>query len=76
MMNGGATVPKTRWMHTDEVKRAALILGIIEDYSRASVFKVNLILKRRLADERIVKEKHGERQTSPAFYAALLDCED
>ena len=56
MMNGGATVPKTRWMHTDEVKRAALILGIIEDYSRASVFKVNLILKRRLADERIVKE--------------------
>ena len=71
----GETVTTTRWMHTNEVMRAALVLGIIDDYSHASIFKVDSILKQRLADERIVKDKHGPHRNSPAFYAAVLEGE-
>ena len=74
-LTSGETVTTTRWMHTNEVMRAALIPGIIDDYSHASFFKVEGILKQRLTDERIVKDKHGPQSNSPAFYAAVLEGE-
>lgn len=72
LLPNGTEVDTTRWMHTNEVVRAALVLGLIEDYSLTSVFKVERLLKERLAGERIVKRKEGESRSSPAFYAAVL----
>jgi hypothetical protein len=66
-------VTTTRWMHTNEVMRAALILGIIPDYELASIYKVERLLKERLADNKVVKDKQGPHRNSPAFYAAVLD---
>jgi hypothetical protein len=62
----------TREMRTNEVYRAAVIFGIISDYSPESIFKVEKILKEQLAAGKIVKRKDGASRTSPAWYAAKI----
>jgi rhamnogalacturonyl hydrolase YesR len=58
----------TRTIRWHEIARAALVLGIIEDYSKGSIFKLRALLVRQLEAGRTV-------QTSRGRYAAVLSDE-
>ena len=60
------------------IATAAVILGIVPDYSRGSMFKLNAMLMDRKAKGLVDKRKENEDwQGSPAFYKAkYFDKED
>jgi hypothetical protein len=62
----------TRPMKTTEILRAAVILGIIPSYEGQQFWKIEAILKERLAAGKIVKEKRGPSRSSPTSYRAVL----
>lgn len=60
-----------RW--TDEVRwsdlaRSAIILGIVPDDSKRSMFAVRAILKARIKSGKVKRRKEGKAQSARAFY--------
>ena len=60
----------TKEMTRTEVGRAAIILGIIPDAEKANEFKLDELLKERIAQGEVHLRKTGNSQTSPAYYSA------
>jgi hypothetical protein len=52
--------------------RAAVILGIIDSYNKENNLKIAELLKKQVADGRVIKKKGGTAQSSAAWYAAKL----
>jgi hypothetical protein len=61
----------TRWMRPHEIKRAALILGVIDKDDKAGAWKIEKILKEREAAHKILKKKAGTARNAPAAYCAV-----
>jgi hypothetical protein len=71
----------TRWLTCDEIARAALILGVIPDYSKGNKFRLNAILRKRVAEGLVQKRKAGPAQNAKAeyrskLYTAIIDEKD
>ena len=62
----------TREIRWHEISRAALILGIVPDYSKASMRKVADMLAARVASGEVQKRKMGTAQSAAAYYRANL----
>jgi hypothetical protein len=60
-------------MRWHEVCRAALILGVIDDYDQGSTFKLRELCLKRVAEGKVVVEKLGEGQTAPSIWRAYTD---
>ena len=64
---------RSRPLRTGAVMAAAVMLGIIDGYGKANMYKVNKILKRRIRDGFVEKEKLGKGgRTSPTNYRAIV----
>ena len=63
---------RTRELQWHKIARAALILGIVPDYSKGSMTKVADMLKAQVDAGRVTKRKEGDYQGAPAFYSAKL----
>jgi hypothetical protein len=58
----------TREMRWHEIARAALILGIVPDYSQASMRRLSNSLNARVLSGAVKKRKSGNAQSAAAFY--------
>ena len=50
------------------IATAALILGVVPDYSKGSMLQVSNMLKQRMAKNLVNKRKEGTSQSAPAWY--------
>jgi hypothetical protein len=62
----------TRFVQWNVLCRAAVILGIIDSYNKENNLKIAELLKKQVADGRVIKKKGGTAQSSAAWYAAKL----
>ena len=67
---------ETRKLSSGDLKAAAYLLGIIDDYSLASVHKVNGMAEAQIAKGRTFKSKAGPRQNDKTQYWAKVDPRD
>jgi hypothetical protein len=67
---------RTREMRWHEVPRAALILGVVPDYSKESMLKVAGMVQAGVDADRVFKRKDGEHQAAAAYYSAKLRGEE
>jgi hypothetical protein len=65
-------IRKTKPMRWNHVGRAAIILGIASDVSKAEMLKVAKILKRRVKEGKIEKIKKSPAQSSEAWYVGRM----
>jgi hypothetical protein len=65
-----ATKTWTRWQPWNEIARAAVILGIVPDISKASMMHLSDILRKRVEDGSVQKRKAGTAQSAKAEYRA------
>ncbi|MFZ0853654.1 MAG: hypothetical protein WAO08_31215 [Hyphomicrobiaceae bacterium] len=66
----------TKW--TDEMRwgaiaQAAVILGIVPDFSKDSMLKVSDMLKAREEQQLVKNRKEGEHQGAPSWYQAKFE---
>ena len=72
MKNAETTPTHSDWMRAHEVKRAALILGLIPDYGKGNCLQVQKILKEQIAKGRVQKRKAGSAQSAAASYRVVF----
>jgi hypothetical protein len=62
-----------RWTNEQQhstIAVAAVILGVVPDFSKASMLTVNRMLKEGMAAGRVRNRKEGEHQAAPSWYQA------
>ena len=60
--------PQVAPMRWSEIASAAVILGIVPDFSRGSMFKIVDMLATQVQSGRVKKSKEGDAQSAPASY--------
>lgn len=60
----------TRPIRWNEICRAAMVMGLIEDYSKSSCMKVRRMVDARVASGKVIKTKNGKAQSSPSSFRA------
>jgi hypothetical protein len=60
----------TPWQTWTEIATAAVILGIVPDYSKTSMLRLSANLHKRVADGSVQKRKAGSAQNAKAEFRA------
>jgi hypothetical protein len=61
-------MPETSEKRWSEISAAAVILGIVPDFSRSSMLTVHEMLEAQIAKGLVTKRKEGDHQSAPAYY--------
>jgi hypothetical protein len=59
-------------MRWNDIYRAALIIGVIDRYSKAECLRLWPIVDKQVKSGRVTREKKGPAQSSQALYRAKL----
>jgi hypothetical protein len=62
----------TRAMQWKDICRAALIIGLIDNYSKDECLRLWHMIDKRVKSGQVTREKKGPAQSSRAFYRAKL----
>jgi hypothetical protein len=62
----------TRPMQWNDICRAALIIGLIDKYSKGECLRLWHIVDKQVKSGRVTREKKDSAQSSHAFYRAKL----
>jgi hypothetical protein len=63
----------TRPMRWHEICRAALIIGVIDEYSIGESFELRRRILKRIAEGKVTMEKLGTGRTAPSLWRAYTE---